>query len=194
MTGSSGGRRERPRKTISAWSTADHVVEHDEIDVAGLAFGPAQSVGSVVGEADALQDHAEPHDGLFDRSAAVGRELFPVIAQRPLQNRPLIGDLARDDAANDFLRRVGDAILLAPEENVAADRPLDSGLETSGPIEQDDRDPGARAGLDQRRRYIDRAEDDDGARACEAARASARRRRLRRPDSRRPCAGSRLRW
>ena len=142
---------------------ADQVVEHAEIDVAGLAFGAAQSVGSVVGEADALQDHAEPHDGLLDRSAAVGRELLPVIAQRPLQNRPLIGDLARNDAAHDVVGRVGDAILLAPQKNVAADRPLDAGLETSGPIEQDDRDPGARAGLDQRRRYIDRAEDDDGA-------------------------------
>ena len=113
---------------MSASGDADQIVEDAEIDVAGLAFGAAQQFRSVFGEADALQDHAEPHDGASIALAPVGRDLLPMIAQRPLQNRPLIGDLARNDAADDVVRRFGDAILLAPQQHVAADRPFDAGL------------------------------------------------------------------
>ena len=152
-----------PVEAMSASGDADQIVEHARNRCGRLAFGAAQNVGSVVGEADALQDHAEPVDGGLDRLAPVRGELLPMIAQRPQQDRRAGWRSCPRRAADDLVGRVGDAILLPPQENVAADRPFDAGLKASGPVEQDDRDAGARAGLDQRRRHIDRAEDDDGA-------------------------------
>jgi hypothetical protein len=151
-----------PAKDDVGVRDADQVVEHTEIDSAGLALRTAQNFGSVLGEADALQDHAQAEDSGLDRLAPVGGEFVPMIAQGPLQNRALIGDLARDDAADDVVRPVGNPILLSPQENVAVDRSFDACLKASSPIEQDVRNTGPCAGLDQGRRHKNRAEDNNG--------------------------------
>ena len=106
-----------PAKDDVGVRDADQVVEHTEIDSAGLALRTAQNFGSVLGEADALQDHAQAEDSGLDRLAPVGGEFVPMIAQGPLQNRALIGDLARDDAADDVVRpcRKPDIALAAGE-------------------------------------------------------------------------------
>ena len=73
------------------------MVEDGEIDVGGLALGAAHRVGAVVGECDAAQDAAESLRRRLDRGAALRRKLLAMIAQSALQDRPLIGDLGRDE-------------------------------------------------------------------------------------------------
>ena len=65
------------------------------------------------------------------------------------------------------------AVLLAPQQDIAAHRPLDPGLKAANPIEKHDRNAAACASLHQRRRKIDGAEGHDRAEHVKAEPARA---------------------
>jgi hypothetical protein len=79
-----------------------------------------------------------------------------------LQHRALVGDLGRNDAADDLVRFLGDTILRTTQQHVATDRAFDPGLKPACAIEQNDGDAERRERLHQRRRDENRAEDNKG--------------------------------
>jgi hypothetical protein len=117
----------------------------------GLTLGAAQYLGALIGEGHTAQNAGKPRRGRFDRDAALGGEVLAVVAQRPLQHRPLVGDLGGDDPAYDVVGLLGGAVLRAPQEHVAADRALDPRLEPALPVEQHQRDAAAGERAHQRR-------------------------------------------
>ena len=145
MTGSSGGRRERPGQRSSGSRLRIRSSKTREIEVRRLALRAAQASALSSFAFDAGDDLGEPV--ARRRSIAALRSAgssSPWSRSARFRTARWLAILPTT-AADDVLRRFGGAILRAAQQHVAADRPFDAGLKASGPVEQDDGDARSRA-------------------------------------------------
>ena len=101
----------------------DQMVEDAEIDVGGVSLAAAEGVERLV-LVEQIEIIAQALHGEGD---LICGHLVRMVPERPLEDRPAVGDLSGQDRPGDVgggLRIVGAAVLLPAQQDISGDRPL----------------------------------------------------------------------